>query len=578
MPGTADLVEGWKELGEARPGYEEADKYYTGNLGEVFASPRVMALLKRAGATSIKDFNYAHIPVDTIAHRLNVTAVTVVEDTDGDGKADEPDDDQPVSPAQKALNDLWKVNQLDAEVPGLVKRASKHGDSYLFVWPVTQDDSDKPVGVDIRVNSAECVRAIYDEEDPLKLKFVIKSWTITDTDPQTGKSRKRTRANLYYDDRLTRFVSVAAIDRKSALGKEEAWEPYTADGKPAEIAHSLGRNPWFHFRNDRPYGQPEHLYAYGPQQMVTKLVVADAGQVDFQSFPQRYALMNPTADQPMGNMADPFEPDDETDDPEDEGNSSQLSADPSAVWKLWGASSVGQFATAAPDVFLSRLDRYVQAMAETTETPLYRFGSHFAQTPSGEALRQADAPTVNRAEDRKSAYGPVLADALEFALSILGFKVEVRVTWKSSQQVTDAEGWNTVKVMIEAGVPRNIALVGTGLYTADQVADWLSEDADSALERRIQVLSTFATAAQQIGAATGLGVLDRELAAKMLQFAASELAGDPELADLLASADAPPEPEKPPNPAEMMAQMAGAGPARPPQRLPAASEPVPPGR
>lgn len=578
MPGTPDLLEGYGLLEEARPGYVEADKYYKGTLGEVFASPRVRLLLQRAGATQVKDFNYAHIPVDTIAHRLSVTALTVVEDTDGDGNPDEPDDDAPVSPAQKALDDLRKANQLDAELPGLIKRASKHGDAYLFVWPVTEGNDGTPgkvVGVDIRVNAAECVRAVYDEEDPLKLKFVVKSWTITDADPQTGQPRKRTRANLYYDDRLERFVSVGSGTKK-ALAEADSWEPFTADKKPAVIQHDLGRNPWFHFRNDRPYGTPEHEHAYGPQQMVNKLVVADAGAVDFQSFPQRYAVMDFAADQTMSNLSDPWGPDDDTEDPEDPSNGTQLSAEPSTVWKFFGAKSVGQFATAAADVFLSRLDRYVQAMAETTETPLYRFGSHFAQTPSGEALRQADAPTVNRAEDRKSAYGPVLSDALEFALSLLGHKVEVRVTWKSSQQVTDAEGWNTVNTKIAAGVPRSVALVETGNYTSDQVAKWLSEDADSALIRRVESLGKLATAAQALGAAVGLGVMDRELAARLVQFAAGEMAGNEELADLLMEADPPPEPEKPEPPAPVMLPGQPLPPGQPPPDLPQDGQQPPP--
>lgn len=555
MPGTADLIDGWKELVQARPGYEEADKYYSGNLGEVFASPRIMWLLKKAGATSVKDFNYAHIPVDTIANRLHVVAVTVVEDTDGNGEPDGADPDKPVSAAQKALDQLMADNQLDAELPGHWKGCSKHGDGLLFVWPVTEGDNEKPVGVDVRVNSADCARAIYDDEDRLKLRYVIKSWQITDVDPVNGKERKRTRANLYYDDRLERFVSVRSADRRSELGDAKAWEPYTADGKPAIIEHNLGRNPFFHFRNDRPYGQPEHLHAYGPQQMVNKLVVADATSVDFQIFPQRYALMDPTADQPMGNLSDPFSPDDEIDDLEDEGNTSQLSADPSAVWKLW-AKAVGQFDPAPADVFLSRLDRYVQAMAETTETPLYRFGSHFAQTPSGEALRQADAPTLNRVEARKAAYGPVLADALEFALSLLGYAAEVRVVWRPSQQVTDAEGWNTVAAKIVAGVPRDVALVETGNYTSDQVKGWLSDDADSALIRRVEAFAKLAAAAQQMGAAVGLGMMDRELAARLVQYAAGEMAGEADLADELMTADPPPEPEKGPDPADMMKAVA----------------------
>jgi hypothetical protein len=554
MPGTPELVEAWKQFRDAQPAYKKADKYYAGPIGQVFASERVKRLLAKGGINNLDDINYAHIPVDTIANRLDITTVTVAP-AGGEESDDEQDDGKP-SAEQVALDKLMEDNQLDAELDGLFRDTSKHGDGYLFVWPVTQDGSEKPVSVDIRVNDAESTRAIYDDEDPLLMKAVIRSWSITDKDPRTGKPVERVRANYAVDGRIERWISVIGKGDEKSLCEVGAWEPYTGDDKPAVIEHEWGL-PYFHLRNDRPYGRPEHFFAYGAQQMINKLVYADAGAIDYQSFPQRYYLVDPAADQPMLNSTDPFHPDDAVDDPEDEDNESQLEASPSAVWKLYGAKSAGQFEPAAADVFLSRFDRYVQAMAESTETPLYRFGSHFTQTPSGEALRAADAPTVNRVENRRSRYGPVLTDALEAALRMLGFKdIRVLVSWKPAQQVTDSEGWKVVQQQIDAGVPRDIALVGTGNYTDNQVHGWLSEDTDSSLMRRVQNVLTLAQAAQALGAAVGLGVLDRELAAKAVQYALGEMAGNPDLADELMQADAPEEPEKGPDPAAMMKAMA----------------------
>lgn len=557
MPGTPDLIAAYEALVDARLGYVEADEFYAGDVGEVYASERVRRLLVKARADQVEEFNYAHIPVDTIANRLEIVSVTAVQEKgDGHGKrtAAAPAEDAPTKAApdgaapragetaaggkgrdvQAAVDDLWKRNQLDAESNGLHQKASRNGDCYLIVWPDSDEDG-KVTAVDMRVNSALTTRVIYDEEDPLEVAYAIKSWTYDQPTP-VGPVQY-TRANLYYDDRIERWIS-----QPNAKGKElcnaKAWLPYSAeeeDGKGSVIRHSYGRVPVFHFRNDRPYGKPEHLYAYGPQQMLNKLVTALATAVDYQMFPQRVALMDPTSDQPMGNFLDPTHPEDD-DDPEGELNHSQLSADPAAVWKLWGAKSIQQLDPANPDTFLKPFDRFVQAMAELTETPLYRFGSAFAQTPSGAALRAADAPTVNKAENRQSAYDAVWEDAFEFALMLLGFTdVKVSVAWKPAEQATDFEAWSVVQAKIAAGVPQRQALIETG-YTEDQIDEWLGGEAavQAKLTRKVDLLTSIAGALQQLGAAVTMNVLSE----KQMQTLVSDLLGDTETNDEPATAAA----------------------------------------
>lgn len=545
MPGTPDLIAAFKDLEEARPAYCEADDMYSGDIDEVFASAKVRRLLKKARADEVEEFNYAHIPVDTIANRLGITSVTIASDDDGKGA----DDGVPAAEskgaaakdaakdkghgeapdaadaktgsgaAQAALDRLWKENQLDAESDGLHLKVSKQGDSYLIVWPRSDDTGEKITAVDIRVNTAETVRAIYDAEDPLKMAYVIKSWTYDapiDPRDEDSKTVQWTRANLYYDGKVERYRSLPNKKGK-ALCNIKAWEPFDDDEKPSVIKHPYGM-PVFHFRNDRPYGRPEHLYAYGPQQMLNKLVMAQAVAVDYQSFPQRYLLMDPTQDQPMQNLLDPNHPEDD-DDPEGDGNSSQLSAEASAVWRVWGAKSAGQFDASSPDTFLKPFDRYVQAMAELTETPLYRFGSAFAQTPSGAALRSADAPVVAKVENRQDAYDAVWEDALEFALSLLGFHdTKVSVSWKPAEQATDFEAWSVVDSKIRAGVPQKQALIETG-YTEDQVTEWLGGEAakNATLLRNVELLTSVAEALQAIGAAVAMGVVNEAQASGLVE-------------------------------------------------------------
>lgn len=550
MPGTLDLINGYEELNAARPAYELADDMYDGDVGEVYASERVKLLLARAGATQIEEFSYAHIPVTTVADRLEIIGVTVVEDEAQEqpkevtgGGVQPPAADTPPKDAQKpdqaqrpgqaakaatrgddaqaAVEGLWTDNQLDAESGGLHLKVSKHGDCYLIVWPRSDDNGDM-TGVDMRVNNALTTRVIYDVEDPLKVAYAIKSWTY-DEPGEDGKPRQRTRATLYYDDRIERWISKPGAKSK-ALCDVDNWEPYRGDGEPV-TRHDYGRVPVFHFRNDRPYGRPEHRYAFGPQQLLNKLVMALSSGIDFQSFPQRWMLMDPAGDQPMANFLDPIHPEAD-DDPEGEGNVSHLSGDPSSVWRLW-AKSVGQWDAANPDTFLKPFDRMVQAMAELTETPLYRFGSAFAQTPSGAALRQADAPTVNKVEARQAAYDAVWEDAFTFALELLGYQdPEVRVSWKPAEQATDFEAWSVVEAKIRVGVPQRQALIEAG-YTDDQVDEMLGGEAavQAALMRRVETLTAVASALQAVGAAVAMGTVDET---QMRGLVAQLLGGGPE--------------------------------------------------
>jgi hypothetical protein len=501
MAGTDDLIAGYTELVKEQTKVGRAEKFYDGRVGNEFSSPRIRRLLAKVGIEDVEDINYAHIPVDTIANRLrvnSVTAMTVPKDPNA-----EPTESQD---AAQALTKLRERNQLDFEEPGAFLETCKHGDGYILVWPV-RDEAGAVVDVDIRFNSANNVRIVYDEEDPLKKKFTIKSWKYDEG---------RVRANLFYDDRIERWVTEAEKDPKdpkSWVHFDGAADPNATDVEEAtskdgwSLPNEWDENPWFHLRTARPYGRPEHKNAYGPQQLINKLVTAHAASIDFQSFPQRYALTDPKADNVQAAFGNPLRPFDEVEDPEDEDNATTLRADPAAVWQLV-AKAVGQFDPADPQVFMKPFDRYVQAMAEVCETPLYRFGSSFAQTPSGEALRVANAPVDAKIEARQDAFGAAEADAYTLALKMLGITdVQVQVKWAPAQVVTDAEGWGVVEMKQRNGVPQKVALMETG-YTSEQIDGWLEDMQDAiGLEKRLEMLGSFSSSAQSLGAAASLGVL-----------------------------------------------------------------------
>lgn len=533
---TGLLMRSLAELDAARPEYALADEMYDGTVEELHVSDAIARLLAQSGVNSIENLNYAKVPVDTIAEKLQIRAITVsagdlAEDNSHDpdreiGEADRDIEDDPEvdeqkeisSHAQELLDEIRKRNQLDAEEPELMKTCSRYGEGYLFVWPVVADpegyeeasplEPDQPariVGVDMFVNSPYTTRAYYDAENPLRMTHVLKSWEWYDE----ANDADRLRATLYFPDRIERWV----VKLQGDPARREDWEHYVEQDEQWPLDNPTGEIPFFHLRNDRPYGKPEHRAAYGPQRLINKLVSTHAATIDFQGWPQRYFLIDPKADDPMMNLLDPDNPEDDGDDPEGSGRS-PFRADPAAVWKMF-ASAVGQFQAADPQVFMAPLDRYIKSISELCGIPLDRFVG-YSTPPSGESRKAANEPLYEKAGSRQDSYGPVMEDAYEFALQLLGVTdVTVDVKWKPLQVAVGLEDWNIIQAKIGNGVPVRQALIEAG-YPEDEVDIWLVDETGADLVRRVALLNSIGTAIQAMSAGVAVGMVSPEQAGDII--------------------------------------------------------------
>ena len=497
-------MRGYHELVAARTSLDLADDFYDGVYGDQFTSQRIRRMIQHSGGAEIEDFNYAKIPVRVIASRLKLLPPRAVAARGGE--------EQPLEHANQVLEEIHRVNQIPAESRSLHWMASRYGEAYMFIWPVTEDtppeagdtpedrdpEQDTPleeehplvarpgsvVGVEMLVNSPKTVRAIYDPASPLHPAYVIKSWVVSDG------PNKVTRANLYYTDHVEKWETLPGTNGD----KDGNW--IRTPGAEEDIPNPWGVQPFHHFRNSRPYGSPEHLGTYGPQQMINKLIASLAPTIDFQVFPQRYYMADPKLPDPLENLTDPQYPEDENDDPEED-NESPLDSHPSAVWKLYGRTA-GQFDAASPDAFLRPFDRCVRAMAELSGLPQHYFGTSTGETPSGAALRVLDTPTTAIVEDRQEAYGPTWSECNEHALELMGIQdVRVPTRWKPAAVVNDLEGWQVVKAKQDAGVPSEQTLRETG-YAAEEVAGWVKSAEGADLMRRIAALGAIGSAVQAL--------------------------------------------------------------------------------
>lgn len=501
-PDNPDLMMGLQLMADSLPDYHRAEMYYEATNPEFFASIRLRRALERTGVTF--RFNLAKTPVDVMADRLEINAISI------------PDDDE----ADALLKEIWTYNQMQLNATDLHRRAGEFGDAYLMVWPASIPEGEDGPGdesvdedpgytlVDMFYNSPKTMRLVYDTENPRYKRFAIKKWTVP---AQLGvKSKPPTRINLYYPDRIEKYITVT-----NAKGnRRRDWMRYSdPDDEGWPVANPYGEIPVFHYRTGTPYGDPEHRAAYGPQDCINKLIITHAATIDYHGFPQRYLLSE------AGNRSDELADFDTSDDInrfEDTGHDSTLRSGPGEVWWLNGVKQAGQFNPPDPAVFMTPLDTYIRMMAQVTTTPVHYFDpqTYTRLPPSGESIRAAEVPLLKKVQRRQISYGSTHVDAMRFALKIATWDGEqaaivgsnVVIRWTPGATIDDLQGWSMIKLKQDCGVPPRQTLLEAG-YHEEQVDAWLPYQGDD-LGQRVDILTKVATAAQAMGAAVGLGVLD----------------------------------------------------------------------
>ena len=187
---------------------------------------------------------------------------------------------------------IWRGNRMGVRAAEVHKEVLKNGDAYIFVWP---DMNGVPT---IYPNRAANCTVVYDEESPGKVLWAAKCWTQRD---------KRVRLNLFYPDRIEKYVSV----REAAGGLPEAKDFIKCGTRHAEcgmekeerardefrgphfeIRNPFGVVPVFHFANNADigsFGQSELEAAIPIQDGLNKSVLDMLVSMEFAAYRQRWA-------------------------------------------------------------------------------------------------------------------------------------------------------------------------------------------------------------------------------------------------------------------------------------------------
>jgi len=419
-----DLTLAVNEILDRRPGYLTAEQYYNGTAEEVFTSAATRRALRHTGGQF--RLNFAATTVNAVNDRLEITSVSTMSDEAG-----------------QYLDRVWASNELELEVAQVHKNALVYGDAYLIALP--DEDS-----LQVYYNSPKTTVVIYDEENPRLKRFAAKMWEVS---ADSGKCK--TRVNLYYPDRIEKYISVG--NRLPHSPKDADFVPYVDEFTDADgiMPNPLGLIPVFHFRTERPQGKPEHLRAYGPQDAINKLVVTQMAANDFHGFPQRFALIDAGSN--------------EVTDFDDDSQESSIEANtPGEMMFLRGVKEVGQFKSADPNTFIDPMRVNIRAMATITATPLHYF-EPTGNVPSGEALRVAEAPLVKKCKSRQLSFGATWREVFSFILDAAGYREDVQVHWRAVETFDTKEAWEIARVKAQVGLPfaQNMAEMGydTGLVT-----------------------------------------------------------------------------------------------------------------
>lgn len=485
-----DAAHGYRQLQSTAKDYDLAHSFYSGERGEVFASPKLQRILRKTGERY--RVNVIKSVVNGVADSLELLSVTCKDST-----------------ANERLQAIRKDNDLLLEESAFTRRASEYGDYYAIVW----EDDDNPSGVVVNGIAPTSGRMVYDIDNPRKKLFFFHSWRVKPTDG----SAEVWRANLLYPDRIERWETRPG-SKPQDVGSWVVRNQLDDDGLPIADswteAHDYDTVPVFHFRNDTPYGKPEHYDGYGAQDALNKIVISHLSTIDFHVFPQRYAIED------ADNLDDDLDLDDDFDTDEGDSDSPQtsgsrgLESGPGIMQWLRNVKEVGQFDPADMSGFMDSATFYLGIMAQTTSTPMDQLDPG-GDEPSGESRRRKDRARVDKVKDRQKRYAPTWAALYTFALEVAGFggDREVEVVYAPAEVVTDSEGWGTVKAKIEAGVPVRQALIETG-YAESLVEEWFPEGEENTL--RVADLEAVSRILRDLGTAVALNIVSAEEARAMI--------------------------------------------------------------
>lgn len=440
--------------------YRRARRYYAGLHDLSFATEKFANMFGEL----FREFalNLCPAVVDSTRDKLKIKGFGIEELGTADRGA------RNFEEVQRAAGRIWRSNKMALRAGEVHKEALRCGDAYVVVWFGADGE------VQIVPNSADTMTVHYDDETPGRIAWAAKHWRTSD---------KRTRLNLYFPDRIEKYVSkdkgegvlpdakgfvpVAGPRSKvqdrgqrrgSSVGESGDDGGAGAVSVPQTapvVENPFGVVPVFHFANNADlgeFGRSELEAAMPVQDGLNKSVLDMLVAMEVSAFRQRWvAGIEIKINEATGEEIAPFR---------------------SGVDKLWAATSpetrFGDFAATDLEQFLKVKDGFRIDIASVTGTPLYYLMPHTRAVPSGESLRKAETRFIAKVRDRQAQFGSTWADAMSFALKIAGHpNVSLVTQWEDPAPISERETLENLRLKKELGLSPEQALKEAGYGDVD---------------------------------------------------------------------------------------------------------------
>lgn len=408
--------------------YAKRERYYGGDHDLAFATDK----FRNAFGALFREFalNLCPAVCEAVRDKMRIVGFAVERDKTQD-------------PAMRSeINRIWNANRMRIRAGEVHKEALICGDAYMIVWP---DTSGSAV---MYPNAAASVTVTYDEEQPGKIVRAAKYWRCAD---------KRIRLNLFYPDRIEKFVS--KDQPEGLLPTADNFTPIAGSRNPnssSSVPNPYGVVLVFHFANNvgiGAFGRSELDAAIPIQDALNKSMLDMLVAMEYSAFRQRWAAGIEIEIDNDGKVVPPF------------------AAGVDHLWVTQNADATfGDFATANLEQFLKVKDSFRGDIASVTGTPLHYFmQSQTRNTSSGEALRKAETRFIAKIRDRQESFGQVWADAMQFALEIegKGRGVQLATDWEDPTPMSDKEILENILLKKQIGLPVEQALIEAGYGEAD---------------------------------------------------------------------------------------------------------------
>lgn len=451
-----DLVTASQEIDENLPGHVRSKQYYDGDDSSKFLSSIYDEFLKQEEFSGT--LNYASIPVDAVADRLQLLSIK-----------------GPTDAITKMISDLWDANKMQLRFGQFILDILTYGEYFVAVWPddgvagelfdLSSSDAEEVELVDetplnhkakMMFCDAATTRAFYD--DGGEQKFVARKWIQKD-----AKNRDIARVNLYYSDRIEKYWWLEKDDIETA----EQWFDDAQDEWP--MPNPYGAIPIFQFSTSFPHGKPEHKAVFGVQDALNKIFQVHISSIEYLGYPIVYMLMDETS--AAGTSDFEYDPIDTTESDVTQ-QVNQLKNSPGEIWAA-RAKSIGQLEPAGSSNFIQSLDKYKEVASELSGLPARLFSSTDGQHPGADAVNAADAVLRQRVVDRSVLLSEPLKQMITFALK-LAYNIDVKpneisIQWRPQKIEIDAAMIVIFEFKLRLGIPEEQILTEMG-YTDAEIA------------------------------------------------------------------------------------------------------------